>query len=42
MYTQTFADAVAEAESLVTAAPFIESEVDLLEGLQYLAGCIAA
>ncbi|MET0702605.1 MAG: hypothetical protein ABWY93_23375 [Mycobacterium sp.] len=42
MYTQTFADAVAEAESLVTAAPFIESEADLLEGRQYLAGCIAA
>jgi len=26
---------------LVAAAPFIESEADLTEGLQYLAGCIA-
>ena len=34
-------DAIAEAEKLVAAAPFIESEADLLEGLQYLAGCIA-
>lgn len=42
MYSQPLADAIAEAESLVAAAPFIESEADLLEGLQYLAGCIAA
>lgn len=42
MYSQPLADAIAEAEALVTAAPFIESEADLLEGLQYLAGCIAA
>ncbi|MCG7608145.1 MULTISPECIES: hypothetical protein [Mycobacterium] len=42
MYSQPLADAIAEAERLVTAAPFIESEADLLEGLQYLAGCIAA
>ena len=41
MYSQPLADAIAEAESLVAAAPFIESEADLLEGLQYLAGCIA-
>ncbi|MCV7379762.1 hypothetical protein BST11_16845 [Mycobacterium alsense] len=34
--------AIAEAEQLVAAAPFIETEADLLEGLQYLAGCIAA
>ncbi|BBX41496.1 hypothetical protein [Mycobacterium simiae] len=33
--------AIAEAEQLVAAAPFIETEADLLEGLQYLAGCIA-
>jgi len=33
--------AIAEAEKLVTAAPHIETEADLLEGLQYLAGCIA-
>lgn len=42
MYAQPLTDAIAEAEKLVTAAPFIESEADLLEGLQYLAGCIAA
>ena len=42
MYAQPLVDAIAEAESLVAAAPFIESEADLLEGLQYLAGCIAA
>jgi len=42
MYAQPLAEAIAEAESLVAAAPFIESEADLLEGLQYLAGCIAA
>lgn len=42
MYTQPLAEAIAEAERLVAEAPFIESEADLLEGLQYLAGCIAA
>lgn len=42
MYSQPLADAIAEAEGLVRAAPFIESEADLLEGLQYLAGCVAA
>ena len=41
MYSQPLTDAIAEAERLVAAAPFIESEADLLEGLQYLAGCIA-
>ncbi|MGB8389299.1 hypothetical protein [Mycobacterium sp.] len=33
--------AIAEAEQLVAAAPHIETDADLLEGLQYLAGCIA-
>ena len=42
MFSQPLADAIAEAETLVAAAPFIESDADLLEGLQYLAGCIAA
>jgi hypothetical protein len=42
MYAQPLADAIAEAERLVSEAPFIESDADLLEGLQYLAGCIAA
>ena len=34
-------DAIAESEKLVAAAPHIETEADLLEGLQYLAGCVA-
>jgi hypothetical protein len=34
--------AIAEAEQLVVAAPHIETEADLLEGLQYLAGCVVA
>lgn len=42
MHSRPLAEAIAGAESLVAAAPFIESEADLLEGLQYLAGCIAA
>jgi hypothetical protein len=42
MYTQPLADAITEAERLVAEAPLIESEADLLEGLQYLAGCISA
>ena len=39
---QPLRDAIAEAEDLVRGAPHIECEADLLEGLQYLAGCIAA
>ena len=42
MYAQPLLDAIAEAETLVRDAPHIESEADLLEGLQYLAGGIAA
>lgn len=42
MHSQPLTDAIAEAERLVCEAPHIESEADLLEGLQYLAGCIAA
>ena len=41
-YTQPLAEAITEAERFVADAPFIESQADLLEGLQYLAGCIAA
>ena len=41
-YSQPLQDAIAEAERLVREAPHIETEADLLEGLQYLAGCIAA
>src|SRR6202048_1859315 len=40
MFSTPLAEAIAEAENLVPAAPLIESEADLLEGLQYLAGCI--
>lgn len=42
MYAQPLVDAIAEAEELVREASFIETEADLLEGLQYLAGGIAA
>ena len=41
-YSQPLQDAIAEAERLVREAPHIETEADLLEGLQYLAGCVAA
>ena len=41
-YSQPLQDAIAESERLVREAPHIETEADLLEGLQYLAGCIAA
>lgn len=42
MFSQPLTEAIAEAEQLVAAAPHIETEADLLEGLQYLAGCVAA
>ncbi|OBJ56372.1 hypothetical protein [Mycobacterium sp. 1423905.2] len=42
MFSEPLTAAIAEAEKLVAEAPFIETEADLLEGLQYLAGCIAA
>jgi hypothetical protein len=42
VFSDSLTDAIAEAEKLVAAAPHIETEADLLEGLQYLAGCIAA
>ena len=42
MYTDPLTAAIAEAEKLVAAAPHIETEADLLEGLQYLAQGIAA
>ena len=42
MSAQPLVKAIAEAERLVREAPHIESEADLLEGLQYLAGGIAA
>ncbi|MCX2931181.1 hypothetical protein ORI20_12900 [Mycobacterium sp. CVI_P3] len=42
MYVQEYADRISAAEQLIRTAPHVESETDLLEGLQYLAGCIAA
>ena len=42
MYCTPFVEAIAESERLVREAPHIETEADLLEGLQYLAGGIAA
>jgi len=40
--TQSFADAVVEAEKIITSAPHIETEQDLAEGYDYLAGSIRA
>jgi hypothetical protein len=42
LFTDPLTEAITEAEKLVAAAPHIDSEADLLEGLQYLAGGIAA
>jgi hypothetical protein len=40
--TQTFADAVTEAEAIITGAPHVTTEQDLVEGYDYLAGSIRA
>ncbi|MEE3849556.1 hypothetical protein VZC37_04390 [Gordonia sp. LSe1-13] len=40
--TRPFTDAIAEAEKLIASADFVESEQDLAEGYDYLAGSIAA
>jgi hypothetical protein len=40
--TQSFADAVAEAEKIITGAPHVLTEADLAEGYDYLAGNIRA
>ncbi|TQK29923.1 hypothetical protein [Arthrobacter sp. SLBN-53] len=42
MTSEPLADAIREAEELVRAAPHIDNDNDLAEGLQYLAGGIAA
>ena len=42
MLTQPFAEALAEAEKVITSAPHITSEQDLAEGYDYLAGSIQA
>lgn len=38
--TKAFADAVLEAEDLIRNAPFVETEQDLREGFDYLAGMV--
>jgi hypothetical protein len=42
MFSEPLTRAISEAERLVTEAPHVEGQADLLEGLQYLAGGIAA
>jgi hypothetical protein len=42
MLTSAFADAIAEAEAIITGAPHAKSEQDLAEGYEYLAGAIQA
>ncbi|HXS66532.1 MAG TPA: hypothetical protein VN767_27065 [Streptosporangiaceae bacterium] len=42
LLTQPFADAVLEAEQIITSAPHIKTEQDLAEGYDYLAGSIRA
>ena len=42
MLTQSFADAVLEAEKIITGAPHVTGEQDLAEGYDYLAGSIQA
>jgi hypothetical protein len=42
MRTQAFAEALAEAEQIITGAPHIASEQDLAEGYDYLTGSIQA
>jgi hypothetical protein len=40
--TQSFAEAVIEAEKIITGAPHVQTEQDLTEGYDYLAGSIRA
>jgi hypothetical protein len=42
MLTQTFADAMVEAEKIIADAPHVRTEQDLIEGYDYLAGSIRA
>ena len=42
MHTQPFADALVAAEKIMRDAPHIRTEQDLVEGLDYLAGCARA
>jgi hypothetical protein len=40
--TQSFADAVVEAEKIIASAPHVQTDQDLAEGYDYLAGSIQA
>ncbi|MGP4026091.1 hypothetical protein [Actinomadura sp. 3N407] len=40
--TRSFAEAIAEAERIIRAAPHVKTDQDLAEGLDYLAGSIKA
>jgi hypothetical protein len=40
--TQSFADAVVEAEKIITTAPHVQTAQDLAEGYDYLAGSVQA
>jgi hypothetical protein len=40
LLTQPFAEAIAEAEEIITGAPHVRTEADLAEGYEYLAGNI--
>jgi hypothetical protein len=40
--TESFAQAIAEAEQIIRTAPHVRTEQDLAEGLEYLAGSIKA
>lgn len=42
MLTQPFADAIREAEKVITSAPHCQGDQDLVEGYDYLAGSIRA
>src|SRR5271166_136084 len=42
LLTQPFAEALAEAEKIIAGAPHIQTEQDLAEGYDYLAGSIRA
>ncbi|GAB2680648.1 hypothetical protein GCM10027088_70800 [Nocardia goodfellowii] len=42
LLTQPFADAIAAAEQIITTAPHIRTDQDLVEGYDYLAGSIRA
>ena len=42
MLTQSFAEALAEAERIITGAPHVSPSSDLAEGYDYLAGNIQA